>query len=256
VDTSFRVTLNFHPDRIYSGQAILDSFIESGLYKSQFETNTSNGGLSAYPGGDRWKWESRIFGAAYDNAACNERPKYGALNYKHSQYGASPRFGSTYFRLKEEVLQRCTFCYPDSVFEPTAFGTALCMGDLIERAANDTKDLLDDYIEAQVHGELSIGRDVDALVLDPSFRGTDVEALASKLGCPVEWHAGLVLSVSEMERHPDFRGPEFVALGREIAQDGVLTPRIIGLAAATGRYDPQHLKKVWHYLARFGHPCT
>jgi hypothetical protein len=38
-----------------------------GVYRSQFETRVSNGGLTAYPGGDRWRWESRIFGAAYDD---------------------------------------------------------------------------------------------------------------------------------------------------------------------------------------------
>lgn len=30
-----------------------------------------------HPGGDRWSWESRIFGTAYDEAPASERPKYG-----------------------------------------------------------------------------------------------------------------------------------------------------------------------------------
>jgi hypothetical protein len=29
---------------------------------------------------------------------------------------------------------------------------------------------------------------------------------------------------------------------------------VIGEAAATGKYDPQALKRVWHYVARFGAP--
>jgi hypothetical protein len=37
--------------------------------------------------------------------------------------------------------------------------------------------------------------------------------------------------------------------------DGRLDPRNIGDAARTGGYDPQALKKVWHYLARFGSPA-
>src|SRR5689334_3856006 len=32
------------------------------------ETGTSNGGLTAYPGGGRWRWESRMSGGAYDDA--------------------------------------------------------------------------------------------------------------------------------------------------------------------------------------------
>ena len=251
IDQHLRVTVNFHPDRIYNDLHILDSMAETGVYKSQFETRTSNGGLTAHPGGDRWNWENRLFGNAYDKADPGERPKYGALNYKRSQYGASPRFGSAYLRLKKEVLSRTTFCYPDSVFEPETFGTAQHMS-LIELALADDRDLLDDYIEAQIHGELSLANDIEALVLDPSHKGTIVEELADKLPCDVEWHDGFTLTIKEMEKHPDYRGPEYIALAGEIAVDGVLTPAIIGTAATTDKYDQQDLKRVWHYLARFG----
>jgi hypothetical protein len=70
----------------------------------------------------------------------------------------------------------------------------------------------------------------------------------------VEWHAGFRLSVTELRRHPDYRGPQYVDLGSRLAVDGHLTPRIIGDAARSGRYDPQALKRVWHYVARFGSP--
>jgi hypothetical protein len=251
LDRSLRITLNFHPDRIHNSLHILDSMVQTGVYKSQFETNTSNGGLSAHPGGDRWKWESRIFGHAYDTVAPQERPKYGALNYKRCSNGASPRFGSAYLRLKENCLDRATYCYPDSYFQPTDFGTAQRM-DLIRLALSDNKDLLDDYIEAQIHGELNLLRDVEAIVLDPSYRDTEVEELASKLGCEVEFHDGFTLTIEEMQKYPEYRGVEFIELGKEIAQNGVLTPRIIGIAANTGKYDLQDVKKVWHYLARYG----
>lgn len=68
------------------------------------------------------------------------------------------------------------------------------------------------------------------------------------------WHPGFRLTVEEMARHRDYRGPEFVELAREIAPDGLLTPRVIGQAVATGKYDPQSLKRVWHYVALFGAP--
>jgi hypothetical protein len=68
----------------------------------------------------------------------------------------------------------------------------------------------------------------------------------------VQWHPGFTLPVEVLRLHPDYRGPQFVELGEEIAVDGRLTPRIIGDAVCTGRYDPQALKRVWHYVARFG----
>ena len=126
---------------------------------------------------------------------------------------------------------------------------------LIGLAEADDRDALDDYIEAQVHGRVALDRDMEALVLDPCYRGTAVEAAARRLPCPVEWHPGYRLSVEELRRHPDFRGPRYVELGARIAEDGHLDPRVIGDAARTGRHDPQDLKKVWHCLARFGAPA-
>ena len=91
-------------------------------------------------------------------------------------------------------------------------------------------------------------KDVEAVVLDPCFSGTAVEASAHLLGCPVEFHPGFTASANELE--PDYRGPEIVDLARSLG--GQLTPDVIGSAARTGQHDPQALKRVWHCLARFG----
>ncbi|MFI9364653.1 DUF3626 domain-containing protein [Kitasatospora sp. NPDC053057] len=255
VDPTLRVTLNFHPDRSSHGRPILDALAQGGVYLSQFATGTSNGGLTAHPGGDRWRWESRIFNRAYDEAAPAERPTYGALDYRRNPVGAAPRFGSAHFRLAAPALERTTFCYPDSFLAPTDFGTSGRMR-LVELALADRRDALDDYIEAQVHGPVRLAHDIEALVLDPCYRGTAVEEAARRLPSPVEWHPGFQLTVQELRRHPDYRGQEFVDLGAEIAVDGALDPRIVGAAVETGRHDPQAVKKVWHYLARFGSPAT
>lgn len=175
LDPWLRITLNFHPDRTLQGVPILVSLAADGFYHSQFETGVGNGGLSAHPGGDRWLWESRIFGGAYDDAAPRDRPKYGALNFRGYPAGGAPRFGSAHFRLAAPTLERATFCYPDSVFEPLAFGVAARMS-LLELALADNKDRLDDYVEAQVHGPVVMPGDAEAIVLDPCFKGTDVEA--------------------------------------------------------------------------------
>ncbi|WP_395812551.1 DUF3626 domain-containing protein [Archangium minus] len=251
LERSLRITLHFHPDRLFRGLPLLEVLGAEGVYRSQFETGTSNGGLTAHPGGDRWHWESRIFGGAYDAEPVGERPKYGSLNFRRRDTGGSPRFGSAYLRLTEDTLDRATFCYPDSVFHPTHFGVAERMS-LIPLAEADDKDLLDDYIEAHVHGPLSLERDVEALVLDPCYRGTSIEVSARRLPCPVEWHSGFRLSAASLRAHPEYRGQVYVELGLSLMRNGYLTPNELGEAARSGQYDEQALKRVWHYLARFG----
>lgn len=251
LDRSSRITLNFHPERQLDGRTVLAHLAEDGVYRSQFETRTSNGGLTAHPGGARWQWESRIFGKAYDDAPDALRPKYGALDLHQRPNGAAPRFGSSHLRLAPHVLARATFCFPDSFFEPELFGTAEAFA-LEEAASSSGLDLLDDYIEAHLHGVVDLRADVAALVLDPSFRGTLVEDDAMRLGVPVEWHVGYRLPIHLLRAHPDYRGPEVVDLGERLAVDGVLTPRTLGEAASTGEHDPQGLKRLWHCVARFG----
>jgi hypothetical protein len=247
LEAAVRVTVHFHPE------TVVPALVRDGRYRSQFETGTSNGGLTAHPGGDRWQWESRMFGAAYDEAPDWQRPVYGSLNLHHRDAGGSPRFGSAHLRLTADTLARTTFCFPDSYREPVHFGVAGRMGAVrraYREARQDDEDALDDYVEAQVHGPVLVDRDVEALVLDPCYRGTEVEEQADRLACPVEWHRGFRLGVDELRRHPGYRGPEFVAAGVRIAEDGYLDGRVIGTARETE--DPQTLKRVWHYVARYG----
>lgn len=265
LDGSLRVTLSFHPDRGSAGSTVLEHLVQDGVYRSQFETGTSNGGLTAHPGGDRWQWEQRIFGGAYHDAPARERPKYGALNHRQRRIGGALRFGSSHLRLADQVRDRTTFCFPDSALGPTDFGTAerFCLTDLADAfdilavtdwSEADTGGVLDDYIEAHVHGVINLSTDVEAIVLDPCYRATPVEAQAHLLPVPVEWHEGRRLSVDELSRHPSFRGPRIVEVGIEIAEQGWLDARIVGSAVAAGGHDPQDVKKVWHHVARFGQP--
>lgn len=119
---------------------------------------------------------------------------------------------------------------------------------LIALADADERDPLDDYIESHVHAGVLLARDVEAIVLDASYRGTPVETAARRLPFPLDWYPGYRLTVTALRRHADYRGPEYADLGT------LLTPRILGDAARTGRYDLQDLKMVWHALARFGAP--
>ncbi|MGN9767871.1 DUF3626 domain-containing protein [Micromonospora sp. SD12] len=306
-----RLTLNFHPDRLLAdGRTVAEALAAEGVYRSQFETGISNGGLTAFPGGDRDRWEESLFGGAYQapGVPLADRPKYGGLNLLDHPDGACPRFGSCHLRLRPQVLVRATFCFGDShlgprdlgtvdVFEPVLAallaatddtgislgvpGDVVSLAQALLRRREDAAwtpgaagRALDDYIEAQIHGELSLARDVEAMVVDPSFRGTEageiLAALARRHGFALLWHAGFALPVDRIDA--DFRGPAIPPLAArvhaEFARPGELVDAaLIGRAAASVVREPsrwadrgpthvtlQHLKQLWHVLVRFGAP--
>ncbi|MGK5444398.1 DUF3626 domain-containing protein [Micromonospora sp. URMC 105] len=306
------LTVNFHPDRLLAdGRTVAEALAEEGVYRSQFVTGISNGGLTAYPGGDRDRWEERLFGGAYQAPGVrpDERPVYGGLNLLDHPDGACPRFGSCHLRLRPEVLGRATLCFGDSHLGPKDFGTvdvtepvlaALLAvtagtGASLGVAGMDTARLvatllrrgerrawvpgafgraLDDYVEAQVHGGVDLARDVEAIVVDPSFRDTDsgrsLARIAHRCGVALLFHPGFALPVEDVD--PDFRGPAIPALAARVhAEFGMpgapVDAALIGRAAASVVREPQrwadrgpiagtlqHLKQLWHVLVRFGTP--
>ena len=152
------------------------------------------------------------------------------------------------------MLARTSFCYPDSHWNPEHFGTAERM-DLLARLEADRalRDPLDLYIEAHIHGPLDLSTDVEALVLDPSHAGTEVEGFARALACPVEWHPGFRLSRDRRADCAVYRGAQIARMVASLTGKDGLTPRRLGLALRSGA-DPAVLKKLWHCLARFGAP--
>ncbi len=248
------VTLHFHPDSMCGDLSLIDAFAFDGVYRSQFETKTSTGGLSAFRGGQRWIWESRMFGGAYDYAPAELRPKYGSLNYSLRAIGGSPRFGSSHFRLKPHTIKRTTFAYPDSHLEPTDFGCSWQMG-LVALARKNAAELdpLDDYVEAHVHGKIEINEDVEAIVLDPSYRGTQIERTAGKLPISVEWHDGFGLALDQLELCAEYRGQDVAEFLGCLDVGNVIRPFHLG-EFREGHTDPQLLKRAWHCIARFGAP--
>ncbi|WP_243059964.1 DUF3626 domain-containing protein [Nocardioides sp. SR21] len=242
------ITLQFHPDWPHRDGKVIDSMAADGAYLSQFATGISNGGLTAFPGGDRWRWESRLFDGRYDEGEHVTRPVYGAWNRRADPYGGAIRFGSSYVLLRADAVERSTFCFPDSVFDPVDVGDQALLPHLCRMADESGFDDLDECVEAHVHGPVRFDADVDAVVLDPCFAGTDVERAAASLGCAVEFHPGFRASPETFD--PAYRGPEVVELARSLGD--VLTPSVIGDAARSGGHDPQRIKQVWHCLARFG----
>jgi hypothetical protein len=211
------VTVNFHPDRLLAdGRSVAEALYAEGVYRSQFESKISNGGLTAFPGGARDRWERALFGGAYQAPGVreDERPKYGGLDLMNYSDGACPRFGSCHLRLKAAALDRSTFSFGDSASDPQDVGVIdgfePVLAALLERLADSGRALgrrdldvalvverlldaraprggglfpraqgrtLDEYIEAQVHGAVRLAADVAALVVDPSFGDTPAGAL-------------------------------------------------------------------------------
>lgn len=242
------VTLQFQPDWPHRAGKVIESMAADRHYRSQFVTGISNGGLTALSHGDRWRWESRLFAGRYDDAPPSCRPVYGAWNRRADPRGGATRFGSSYVRLRPEAVSRSTFCFPDSVHEPEDVGNATLLPHLCWMADESGFDYLDEYVEAHVHGPVCFGADVDALVLDPCFIGTDVEEAAEQLGCRIEVHSGFRASPDDFD--PKYRGAHIVDLARSLGDE--LTPKMIGDAARAGVHPAQSIKQVWHYLARCG----
>ncbi|MGW1022985.1 DUF3626 domain-containing protein [Streptomyces sp. NPDC002577] len=303
-----RVTLNFHPDRLLAdGRTVAESLCSDGRYRSQYETGLSNGSRTAYPGGDRDGWEERLFGGAYHapGVSAGERPRYGGLNVMKHRDGACPRYGSCHVRLRPAVHDRATYCFGDSHVGPDDIGTvdafAAVLAGLCETARGTGRILgvtgadpvavlrelpesvgpvrngraLDEYIEVQVHGPVDLRLDAEALVLDPSFRGSPTGALllytAARHGLAVEWHEGFRLRAEELD--DEFRGPVMRPLAVRVCAefagaDGLLDAQVLGRAAASVVTEPQewaewgtqdevlqYVKQLWHCLVWFGEPA-
>lgn len=248
------VDVHFQPDaQTTSGVPVLQALVADGVWRTQFETATSNGGLTAFRGGDRRRWESRLFDGSYDEAPPEERPVYAALRMTDDAYGSAPRFGSALLRVRAEVLRRSTLCFPDSVFEPDAVGTLDRAGAVIEAlGAVDLADPLDRYVEVHVHGGIRLAEDVESVVLDPSFRGGAIATAAERSGLRVEWHPGYALEPDRIAEQVGYRGQPIVDAAIRVARGGTLTPAVLGEARRDRVVDPQTAKRIWHLLAAFG----
>lgn len=307
IQTQARVALHFHPDRLDQHHtSVAEALLSCGLYKNQFETGLSNGKLSPLRGSSRDSWEQKLFGDAYASSeiAVEERPRYGALDLMRHPDGPAPRFGSCYFLLKPRLTQRSTFTYLDSHRNPAERGTINVFEDLMaalllecfeRQYALGEKDItparlmnylhnslskpypdlanraparnLDHYIEAQLHGKVTLENDVEMLVADPSFQekptGETLRQLCQKWGIALRWHGGFRLALADVPG--DFRGNQMPSLAARVAPKGLLTAARIGEAAAElkrypqrwqdrGSYEHclQELKLLWHVLLRFG----
>lgn len=126
---------------------------------------------------------------------------------------------------------------------------------------------LNHYIEAQVHGQVSLLKDVEILVADPSYKNTPIEqtllALCDKFDIQLNWHRAFRTLAEKVPAN--FRGPTMPSLAKRITRDGYIDAYAIGLAAQDlklrpenwrdrGSYETvlQELKLLWHVVVEFG----
>jgi hypothetical protein len=172
--------------------------------------------------------------------------------------------------LLEEIAQGEGARVPWPPWKASTLGvTGLTVAGLVERLSCPTDQtcastpgrVLDSGIEAQVHGPILLGRDVEVLVTDPAFDATPtgalLDALCQRHGLVRRRHGGFRLAASAVPA--DFRGPAMPELARRIAgPDGVLDVAVIGTAERSLPQQPdqtetrQHLKQLWHVLVHHG----
>jgi len=271
------ITINFHPDRISNNMStIMDNLIQQGLYQGQFHTGTTNGGKSAYIGGDRYNWEQRMFSSSYPPESI-ERPKYGALNIFMYVDGASARFGSSFFTLKNDVVKRCTFSYGDSSTNPDVLCTSDTFVNVLAEMFKDVRQnqkllnqvvsseqeslaiLLDpckqlkhigrnlDYcVETHIHGDISLADDVECFYLDKSYQDTPfaekAALLCQKYEIKLYWIPKRQLLIEDIGEL--FRGVKIPVLAKEIDRkignnQGIINASILGMASCDSLLNPE-----------------
>lgn len=305
------VIINFHPDRISSnGNLIIEGILKEGKYYSQFRTGTSSGSKTAYAGGERDLWEKELFGGCYHTRGTNNdrRVKYGSLNILNYKDGASPRFGSCYFKLNKNIMNRCTFTFGDSHLKPKFIGTKdsfySIMRAILDEVVHKKRFFnsydynfikaikyiskmnqdnlttqngimgraLDDYIEAQIHGDINLMCDVDCLVVDESFRESEILQyilnISKDFNIDVQWIPCRKIITDNI---PDeFRGSMIKPFAKKILKElqissEYIDANIIGSASRYLEYNPniwlefgnssqtfQYLKQLWHVLVQYG----
>ena len=238
-----------------------------------------------------------------------DRPKYGALIMMGHADGPAPRFGSCYFILKPEVSKRSTFTYGGNQDDLQVLKTGsldtfeviiaalfkrisdgenvlgwdnLTLIDLITRLESLFSQsnagppqipmlgrALDSFVEAQVHGDVSLYANVEALVVDPSYKESKIEdlchSLCSKFHIQMLWHPGFQLHVKEVPT--TFRDYPVKLLAHRIGREGIVNAFALGIGANLMQANPEDWKefgsyrdgltcfrRLWHVLVKKGEP--
>lgn len=175
--------------------AVLQFFVKDTHYRNQFETSRSNGTLD---NNVRVQWEDRMFDNIYHSSTGFDRVKYGVLNFMNDPMGVRScyGYGNSYLLLRN-VRLRTTFADCDTGSNHAILGSCEFYGHILNKLTDsEMKDLHKvatgthlcvsnaahhtTYKEVQIHGPIRFDRDVKALMVNPSHKGSQTEEMARK----------------------------------------------------------------------------
>lgn len=180
----------------------IDEIIASGRLKSAFEV----AGKGEYYGKKRFTSESDLFDKFYDKKPNSERPIYGyfaSADKNDPKHETTRSFGDIFFRLKPEVNERASFTGNDSFMAATSsnlkdvhfasfYNSGYTAADITRiqnaKSAYELNQLTHgSFIEAQVHGQVRLNRDIESIVFRDSSKITSaVQAWAKANGVTIE----------------------------------------------------------------------
>lgn len=174
--------------------------IDDPYYRNQFETKTTGGSTDL---ARRRKWESSLFNQIYNEADHSDRVKYGLLNITNTIFDNTAKiYGDSYFILNNNIKKRCSFTYGDSCNFPTTYSFLYPNQFLNKLPENFTNyiinnkfeklnNMLNTYIEVQIHGDIKIDRDIDKIMINKIYKheneGVLLENISAKYNIPIEW---------------------------------------------------------------------
>lgn len=229
LDQQAPLTINLPPSISCEGgqESIFASLQEDGIYKNLWE----RGSRPSHPKAPRRSKadflfkEHNTFAGTYNQAAPEERPHYGALNFLLAPEGGAAVYGPGVLILDNKVKQRTSFHPRDSRFTRMENAGAMeaMAGCLLSKTDDDLKQLLEvatgrrphgqygpdghpqaftgsNYIEAQIHGPVDLSEDLAGVALHRKYQGTpsgaDAEAMARQFDVPLTWYDDAALLVN------------------------------------------------------------
>lgn len=166
-------------------KGLIHKFKEDCRLKNLFEVMYGMGGNCT---SSRIIWENSLFNGFYDKSTAEEKVKYGCVNMDKNPLGvlSAKSYGDSFLVLKKEVKYRITLVYGDSagISSKRHIATPKYMVNILNYIPDDLlsnmlmiangkdadiKYTSYSYVEAQIHGELRLDRDVEKLII---FKGS------------------------------------------------------------------------------------
>eukprot|EP01064_Diplonema_japonicum_P030665 TRINITY_DN5276_c0_g1_i1.p1 TRINITY_DN5276_c0_g1~~TRINITY_DN5276_c0_g1_i1.p1 ORF type:complete len:936 (+),score=110.25 TRINITY_DN5276_c0_g1_i1:254-3061(+) len=165
----------------------MEKFLKDTHYRNQFETKISRGTLDFSETGSRAGWEDRIFNKDYSKAVAHQRPKYGCLNIVNDPRGISSAtsYGDSYIVLKGCRL-RTSFADKDSSCTDAQIASCEYHAHVLNKYSDQElqrvlevanrmrlwhkSDVVHNYKEVQIHGELRLAENIDLIVLHEKYK--------------------------------------------------------------------------------------